>query len=263
LFFWRTPVNCRLASINASLLLAVALGALALFDPSPAAAARRSVRHPSKPAPQALSEEAQALNEADKKLAALAKEAKDADAGSQKSAAASPGGATSLVVANLNGADTQGASSGGTSSGKKSLHKAKKKRLSKARRSESKVANEESVKKVQNVVDRRLTRAEVLNILTTTRDFSGSDLSGLNLAGIDFNGAKFNRANLKTANFTRADLTESDLELADLSGADLRGASLNQARLRGTKLEATRMDGALWVDKMVCKQGSIGNCIED
>jgi len=110
--------------------------------------------------------------------------------------------------------------------------------------------------------DRRLTQSQVQGILSTTRDFSGSDLSGLNLVGLDLSGAKFNRANLRSANLGRTDLSETDLELADLTGADLRGASLNQARVRGTRMAGARMEGAMWVDRTVCREGSVGSCME-
>jgi len=117
-------------------------------------------------------------------------------------------------------------------------------------------------RKVQKIVGRRLTMAEVRGVLTTTRDFTGSDLSGMNLVGVDLSGVKFNRANLHLANLERADLAEADLELADLTGANLRGASLSQARLRGTRMAGTRMEGALWIDRTICRKGSVGDCIE-
>jgi hypothetical protein len=109
---------------------------------------------------------------------------------------------------------------------------------------------------------RRLSESEVRGILSTTRDFTGADLSGMNLVGMNLSGAKLNRVNLRMANLERADLAETDLELADLTGANLRGASLNQARLRGTRLAGSKMDGALWIDKTICRSGSVGSCIE-
>jgi len=176
--------------------------------------------------------EAHTLKVAELKLAALAQEAKEADAASAaKDAPAAP-------------------------AKKKPVH-AVKNRHFKARIKASAVG-----KGGRKILGRRLTESEVKAILSTTRDFSGSDLSGLNLVGADLSGVKFNRANLHLANLERADLAESDLELADLTGANLRGASLNQARLRGTRMEGTRMDGALWIDKTICKSGSVGGCVE-
>jgi len=183
--------------------------------------------------PEASNEsEAQTLKVAEMKLAALAKEASAAN-GTKDAAVSVP-------------------------KKKQPHHPARKKRLAKSRHK----AGPKTAQAGVQVVNRRLSESEVKGILTTTRDFSGSDLSGMNLAGVNLSGVKFNRANLHLANLERADLAESDLELADLTGANLRGASLNQARLRGTRMEGTRMDGALWIDKTVCKSGSVGSCIE-
>jgi uncharacterized protein YjbI with pentapeptide repeats len=183
--------------------------------------------------PEASNElEAQMLRTAETKLAALANEAREAN-GPAKEAKAKP------------------------------IKKNKARTVSKKRTAKLHLkAGPKGTLAAEKVLNRRLTEGEVKGILTTTRDFSGSDLSGMNLVGVDLTGVKFNRANLHMANLERANLAETDLELADLSGANLRGASLNQARLRGTRLEGTRMDGALWIDKTVCKSGSVGNCIE-
>jgi hypothetical protein len=145
---------------------------------------------------------------------------------------------------------------------KKVVRAAHKKKKRKAKAMMIKGAAPDAGPKVINITSRRLTMGEVQGILSSTRDFAGTDLSGMTLVGMDFTGVKFNRANLHAANLERADLAETDLELADLSGANLRGASLNQARLRGTRLEGTRMDGALWIDKTICKKGSVGTCME-
>lgn len=174
-------------------------------------------------------DEAQAFKVAEMKLAALAREAKAENGDAQEVTA--------------------------TAAKKKQPPPARKKRHSKSLKGKGSVAG-------QKIVGRRLTAAEVRGVLSTTRDFSGSDLSGMNLVGVDLKGAKFNRANLHLANLERADLAETDLELADLTGANLRGASLNQARLRGTRMDGTQMDGALWIDRTICKKGSVGSCIE-
>ncbi|MCM0080985.1 pentapeptide repeat-containing protein [Geomonas sp. Red32] len=181
---------------------------------------------PPAPGPATGKDEAAALKEAELKLAALAREAETPPAKAKKPA-------------------------------KKKVH-AKKKRSAKAHKGDASGA----AVKVVKVTDRRLTSAEVQGILATTRDLSGTDLSGLSLVGMDLSGVRFNRANLKQANLERADLADTDLELADLSGANLKGASLNQARLRGTRLVGTRMEGALWIDRTVCRPGSVGSCIE-
>jgi uncharacterized protein YjbI with pentapeptide repeats len=217
-------MNRPFASIVTALLLTTTPGAFA----APAAPAKAP-----QDKPEASNEfEAQMLRTAETKLAALANEAKEANA-PVKEAKAKP-------------------------AKKVKAHAAARKRSAKLHL----MARPKGNPTAEKIVNRRLTEGEVKGILTTTRDFSGSDLSGMNLMGVDLTGVKFNRANLHMANLERANLAETDLELADLSGANLRGASLNQARLRGTRLEGTRMDGALWIDKTVCKSGSLGSCIE-
>jgi hypothetical protein len=204
-------------------LLAICLCAATFSGAAPAVAAAR---------PGSVPDDAEALRLAEKKLAALAQEAKTASA---------PQAEAPKKVA-------------------EKKHPARKKRARRARHSVAAAAM--SGTPSQKVLGRRLTPGEVQGILATTRDFSGTDLSGMNLVGQDFSGVKFNRANLQLANLERADLTESDLELADLTGANLRGASLNQARLRGTRMDGVRLDGALWIDKTVCKKDSVASCIE-
>jgi len=217
-------MNRRFSLIVTALLLTTAPGAFAA--PAPSAKAPQEK-------PEASNEfEAQMLRTAETKLAALANEAKEANA------------PTKVVKS--------------TPTKKKKAHSTSKKHTAKIRLN----AHPKGTLVAEKVLNRRLTEGEVKGILTTTRDFTGSDLSGMNLVGVDLTGVKFNRANLHMANLERANLAETDLELADLSGANLRGASLNQARLRGTRMEGTRMDGALWTDKTVCKSGSVGSCIE-
>jgi len=217
-------MNRRFTMIVTALLLSATPCAFAAPD---------SFAKASQPRPEASNEsEAQTLKVAEMKLAALASEAREANA------------PTKVVKPKA--------------TKKKKPHASGKKLAARAYLK----AHPKGAQVAAKVLNRRLTEGEVKGILTTTRDFSGSDLSGMNLVGVDLTGVKFNRANLHMANLERANLAETDLELADLSGANLRGASLNQARLRGTRLEGTRMDGALWTDKTVCKSGSVGNCIE-
>jgi hypothetical protein len=233
-FYTEAPMNRRFASLILPLALAIPLGAFTL-QAAPAQAQASKVA-PAAAASQAEggdASDAQALRVAELKLLALAKEAKSADA---------PGAAATPKLV-------------------EKKHPLKKKRASKSHRRLAQAKADENGK-VPKILGRRLTQSEVQGILTTTRDFTGSDLSGLNLAGADLSGVKFNRANLKMANLERADLAETDLELADLTGANLRGASLNQARLRGTKMEGVKMDGTLWVDRTICKKGSVGSCLE-
>ena len=233
-------MTIRFAYQMAPLALAIPLYACALCALPPEAAAADA------PFDQENAADAKALKVAELKLAALAKEAKAAEA------------AEAAEKAGAQGPQRKGIEQ--KPAVKKQPVNYRKKKL--AKRARVVQAKGETAAKVPKVLNRRLTEAEVQGILATTRDFSGTDLSGLSLVGMDLSGVKLNRANLHLANLERADLAESDLELADLSGANLRGASLNQARLRGTRLEGAKMDGTMWIDKTVCKKGSLGNCVE-
>ena len=249
-FAWR--IACRL------LVVAIPLGTTILTT-APAAAASAQRRS----GQQMDSAEAEALSTTEAKLAALAREAAPAPAVAIRVASIAPGSAAARKLAAMQepAVVVTLQPNGNT---KKRLRTAGKGKTAKKRSTKSSAAvkADHPEKKVQNVVDRRLTRAEVLKILSTTRDFTGTDLSGMNLVGIDFSGVKFNRANLNKSNMARADLAESDLELADLRGADLRGASLIQARLRGTQMQGVHVLGALWVDRSVCKQDAMESCLE-
>lgn len=101
-----------------------------------------------------------------------------------------------------------------------------------------------------------LTRKEVLETLSHTKNLRDMDIRKANLVKIDFTGCdlrttNFSYSNLKDANFTGADLrgaslwnanleganfTDANLEDADLDYAKLRGAILFRANIRRASL---------------------------
>lgn len=108
----------------------------------------------------------------------------------------------------------------------------------------------------------RLSIRQVLELLKTTRNFSGRNLSGLRLVGFDLTKCNLKCADLSNTNLERADLEEANLELADLSGANMKMTDLRVTGLKGARLDRTILDGAIWKDGTVCLRGSIGLCRE-
>jgi len=108
----------------------------------------------------------------------------------------------------------------------------------------------------------RLTVKQVMEILKTTRDFSGKNLSGLRLVGIDFSRCNFKGADLSNANLERALLEEAVLELADLSGANMKMTDLRITGLKGARMDRAILDGAIGPDGIICAKNSTGFCRE-
>ncbi len=54
----------------------------------------------------------------------------------------------------------------------------------------------------------------------------------------------------------------SDLSLLDLSEIDLKNANMEYASIEGTMLTKTNLSGVKWVNSKICKNGSIGYCIQ-
>jgi hypothetical protein len=109
---------------------------------------------------------------------------------------------------------------------------------------------------------KRLSGAEVVALLRTSRDLSGKNLSGINLVGVNLSKCNLKGVDLSNANLERADLGESDLERANLAGANLRMASLKLSGMIGANLENAILDGAIWQDGRICAKGSLGVCRE-
>ncbi len=100
------------------------------------------------------------------------------------------------------------------------------------------------------------------------QDFYGASFLRANLvsaqlfcANLSFADLSF--ANLSDANLSGADLSDANLNSADLSGADLRDADLRDANLSFANLSDANLSGAIWVNGKVCKEGSIGECIQE
>lgn len=108
----------------------------------------------------------------------------------------------------------------------------------------------------------RLTLRQVMDILKSTRDFSGKNLSGLHMVGFDLSRCNFKGADLSNANMERANLQEAILELADLSDANLTMTDLRITGLKGARLDHAALDGAIWQDGTTCAKNSIGSCRE-
>jgi hypothetical protein len=108
----------------------------------------------------------------------------------------------------------------------------------------------------------RLNIKQVMQVLKTTRDFSGKNLSGLRLVGFDFSRCRFKGADLSNANLERALLEEAILELADLSGANMKMTDLRVTGLKGARMDRAILDGAIGQDGIICAKNSIGFCRE-
>jgi hypothetical protein len=106
----------------------------------------------------------------------------------------------------------------------------------------------ETIKAVSNSITHspaiefgRRTTSGVIEVLESSRDFSGLNLMDLNLEGRDFSsadlqGANLVGANLINCNFTNANFKAANLERADLCDSCLKGANLWGANLWGANL---------------------------
>jgi hypothetical protein len=85
---------------------------------------------------------------------------------------------------------------------------------------------------------------EVIDMRVNKNELMGANLSGANLSGADLSGAYLFEANLSRANLSGADLKRAFLSLADLSRADLSGADLFDANLRMANLSEANLSEA-------------------
>jgi hypothetical protein len=107
----------------------------------------------------------------------------------------------------------------------------------------------------------KLSFKQIAEILRTTRNLAGRNLSGLNLVGLDLRDCSLQGADMRGSNLERANMMGSNLERADMTGANLKMASFYQAALTAAKLDQAVLDGAIWIDKSICANGSIGECL--
>lgn len=89
-----------------------------------------------------------------------------------------------------------------------------------------------------------LTRKEAIDILQTTRNFSGLDFRKANLAKLDFSGCDFSASNLSYTNFKDSNLETCNFSNASLWNANLEGANLTRANLEDADLDYTKLRGA-------------------
>ncbi len=94
------------------------------------------------------------------------------------------------------------------------------------------------------VKTKTLTRREALEILQSTRDFSGLDFRKANLSKLDFSHCNFSGSNLSYANFKDCNLEGSDFRTASLWNANLEGANLARTFLEDADLDYTKLRGA-------------------
>ncbi|MDD2733035.1 MAG: pentapeptide repeat-containing protein [Desulfuromonadaceae bacterium] len=106
----------------------------------------------------------------------------------------------------------------------------------------------------------KLSFKQITAILRTTRNLAGRNLSGLNLVGLDLSDCSLKGADMRGSNLERANMMGSNLERVDMTGANLKMASFYQSALTAAKLDQAVLDGAIWIDKSICAEGSIGEC---
>jgi uncharacterized protein YjbI with pentapeptide repeats len=89
-----------------------------------------------------------------------------------------------------------------------------------------------------------LTRKEAIDILQTTRNFSGLDFRKSNLAKLDFSNCNFEASNLSYANFKDSNLEGCNFANSSLWNANLEGVNLTRANLEDADLDYTKLRGA-------------------
>lgn len=104
--------------------------------------------------------------------------------------------------------------------------------------------NELSSLEIVPVKTKTLTRREAVEILQSTRDFSGLDFRKANLSKLDFSHCNFRDANLSYANFKDCNLEGADFQNASLWNANLEGANLSRCFLQDADLDYTKLRGA-------------------
>jgi len=91
---------------------------------------------------------------------------------------------------------------------------------------------------------RTFSRKEAIDILQTTRDFSGLDFRKANLAKLDFSNCNFQTSNLSYANFKDSNLEGCNFANCSLWNANLEGVNLTRANLEDADLDYTKLRGA-------------------
>ncbi len=111
-----------------------------------------------------------------------------------------------------------------------------------------------------NADDADLTGAILKNAHLQSAKLSRTRLKFADLAYADLSGSDLSQAELTDAQLVGADLTRANLSLADLRGANLAYAKLVGAKINSANLAGARLDKAIWVDKRICGENSVGMC---
>lgn len=93
-------------------------------------------------------------------------------------------------------------------------------------------------------------------------EMSGANLAQALLVGTTLRNTNLGQANLANANLSYAILQGAHLGRASLENADLGNADLTGAHLEGAKLDGANLVNAIWIDRGMCKAGSIGKCVK-
>lgn len=93
-------------------------------------------------------------------------------------------------------------------------------------------------------------------------DLTLAKLDNADLSFSKISKADLSRANLRAARLVGATLDNARLVRSDLAGADLSQANLRGADLRGSDLQGARLDGAIWTNGKLCRDGSVGRCLQ-
>lgn len=86
------------------------------------------------------------------------------------------------------------------------------------------------------------------------------NLSGVNLSGANLSYVDLSYVDLSGANLSNADLSSAKLTHANLTYANLTRANLSFARMENTFLTGANLKDAIWINRQLCRDPSIGEC---
>ncbi len=115
-----------------------------------------------------------------------------------------------------------------------------------------------------------LVKANFENAQLQGADLRNANLDGANFVGANLQGADLENARLQGANFQNANLKEANLQRAYLTVGE--NTKITEARFYGgsyqayeeekeVNLEGANLEGVLWIDGQICREGSIGKCV--
>ncbi len=106
-----------------------------------------------------------------------------------------------------------------------------------------------------------LRAAKLRNTNLRASNLSLADLSASDLAYADLSLSNLTGINLQGANLVGVDFQRSVLAGANLDGADAAYANFFNTDLSNISLTGTTLDRAVWVNGIICADGSVGECI--